>query len=189
MMDSNFIEDIISNINEIRKSEFEKYNFQYQDKIIEKKQVNENTMEYKNFKSIIIKKGKLDKMKPGNVGKKEYENTENEIDILEDDIFMSEETNEDIKVDIDKLTYEEKMNMINEFLIRKNISFDENNMKKIEDMVNDTSIQLKKYINISKMYQHVIKISFIKKRENGTYDIEINDIKQKKKPKKFFINK
>ena len=81
------------------------------------------------------------------------------------------------------------MNMINEFLIRKNISFDENNMKKIEDMVNDTSIQLKKYINISKMYQHVIKISFIKKRENGTYDIEINDIKQKKKPKKFFINK
>jgi hypothetical protein len=189
MAELKYIDDVIMNINNIRQSEFKKHNFQYDDKIIENKQLNENTMEYKNFKNIIVKKAKLEKLKPGNICKKEYENTENDIDILEDDIFMSDEKNDNIKLDFDKLTIEEKMTMINEYLNRKNIILDEMSMKKIEEIVNDSNTQLKKYINISKMYQHVIKISFIKKRENGTYDVEINNDKQIKKNKKFFIIK
>lgn len=189
MAELKYIDDVIMNINNIRQSEFKKYNFHYDDKIIENKQLNENTMEYKNFKNIIVKKAKLEKLKPGNICKKEYENTENDIDILEDDIFMSDEKNDNIKLDFDKLTIEEKMTMINEYLNRKNIILDEMSMKKIEEIVNDSNTQLKKYINISKMYQHVIKISFIKKRENGTYDVEINNDKQIKKNKKFFIIK
>lgn len=182
----NFIEDMILNIQDVRNKEFTKYNFVYEDKVIDKKELNENSMEYKNFKSVIIKKSQMEKMKPGNMAKKVYETDHNEVDILEDDIFVSDSKGDDVKLDIDTLSVEEKLNIIHEFLSRKNIYLDEASLKKIEDMVNDTSFPLKKYINISKIYQQVIKIGFIKKRENGTYEIDLSE-KKLKKPKKFFI--
>jgi len=179
-----FIQGIFLKINDMRDSEFKKYNFTYEDKVIEKKELNENSMEYKNFKSVIIKKSNMEKMKPGNVGKKVYD-SQNEIDIL-DDVFNSDVKDDDTKLDIDSLTNDEKMNMINDFLGRKNIIFDETEMKKIEDFVNDSTFPLKKYINISKMYKHIIKIGFIKKRENGSYEIDLSEKKQRN-TKKFFI--
>jgi hypothetical protein len=184
MQCQDFIKEMVFKINDIRNNEFKKYNFTYEDKIIEKKELNENSMEYKNFKSVIIKKGNMEKMKPGNVGKKVYD-SQNEIDIL-DDVFNSDSKDDDTKLDIDSLTNEEKMNMINDFLGRKNIIFDGIELKKIEDFVNDPTFPLKKYINISKMYKHVIKIGFIKKRENGSYEIDLSEKKQRN-TKKFFI--
>jgi len=187
MQCQDFIKEMVLNINNTRDKEFKKYNFTYEDKVIEKKELNENTMEYKNFKSIIIKKGNMEKLKPGNIGKKMYE-SHFEIDILDNDVFNSDvnDGENDIKLDIDSLTNEEKMNMINDFLNRKNIIFDGIEFKKIEDMVNDPTFPLKKYINISKMYQHIIKIGFIKKRENGSYEIDLTEKKQRN-TKKFFI--
>lgn len=187
MQCQDFIKNIVLNINNIRDKEFKKYNFTYEDKVIEKKELNENSMEYKNFKSIIIKKGNMEKMKPGNIGKKVYD-SQNEIDILDNDIFNSDinDGENDIKLDIDSLTNEEKMNMINDFLGRKNIIFNETELKQIEDLVNDPTFPLKKYINISKMYKHVIKIGFIKKREDGSHEIDLSEKKQKT-TKKFFI--
>ena len=44
---------------------------------------------------------------------------------------------------------------------------------------------IKKYLNISKVYQQVNKISFIKKLENGSYIVDIVENKPKK-TKKFF---
>jgi len=58
---------------------------------------------------------------------------------------------------------------------------DEINKKKIEDLLNNPEFCLKKYITISKVYQQITKISFLKKIENGTYAVDISDKKTKNK--------
>ena len=187
---NNFIENFIKKINEIRNEEFKLHNFSYEERILEKKQLNENPMEFKNYKNIIKKKALLDKTKPGNINKKEYgPNNDNDIDILEDDIFNnnSDETKgEENKIDIELLDRDKKLELIHDFLQRKNILLNEEELKKIDDIIDDPNIPLKKYLNISKIYQQIIKISFIKKLENGTYLIDINQDKTKKSKNHFF---
>jgi hypothetical protein len=187
---NNFIENFIKKINDIRNEEFKLHNFSYEERILEKKQLNENPMEFKNYKNIIKKKALLDKIKPGNINKKEYgPNNDNDIDILEDDIFNnnSDETKgEDNKIDIELLDRDKKLELIHDFLQRKNILLNEEELKKIENIIDDPNIPLKKYLNISKIYQQIIKISFIKKLENGTYLIDINQDKTKKSKNYFF---
>ena len=172
-----FIETFIENINNIRNEDFQKHDFKYEEKVIAKKSVNENSMEFKSFKSTTRKKALLEKSKPGNIGKKEYENIDHGIDILQDDIFNddSEPNSEDSKLDL-----------INDFLQRKNIILDQENLKKIEMIIDDPEINLKKYLNISKIYQQVIKVGFIKKLENGSYIIDLNNNKTKKS-KNYFV--
>jgi len=188
MDNTTFLDNIIENINSLRNEEFNKQNFKYDEKVIGKKTVNENSIEFKNFKSSTRKKALLEKAKPGNISKKEYENINNGVDILQDDIFNDdlESSNNDIKLEIDSLSREKKLELINDFLQRKNIIFDEENLKKIELIVDNSEISLKKYLNISKMYQQVIKISFIKKLENGNYIIDLNNNKIKKS-KSYFV--
>lgn len=188
-MDNNiFIQNCIDKINILRNNEFEKYNFTYEEKIIEKKNLNENLVEFKNFQNNIKKKALLDKLKPSNISKKEYTSTNPNIDILEDDIFnnsFKENKEDEIKLDIQSLDRDKKIELINEFLQRKNILLDEIEYKKIEEIVDNPEINIKKYFNISKIYQQVNKISFIKKLENGTYVIDISENKTRK-TKKFF---
>jgi hypothetical protein len=177
-----FLNTFINKINNIREEEFNKNNFIYKEKNVEKKKVNENLMEYRNYKSNMIKKSIKDKMKPSNIGKKEYELGDNYINILEDDIFTNEdEISEDNKLNIDELTRDDKLKLIYDYLQRKCIDLDECNLKKIECIIDDTNIILKKHIVISKMYQQIIKISFIKKVENGSYIIDLNEKKVKNK--------
>jgi hypothetical protein len=183
-----FIETFIENINKIRNEDFEKNDFKYQEKVITKKSINENSTEFKSFKSTTRKKALLEKTKPGNIGKKEYENIDHGIDILQDDIFNddSEPASEDSKLDIESLDRDKKLELINDFLQRKNIILDQENLKKIEMIVDDPEITLKKYLNISKIYQQVIKVGFIKKLENGSYIIDLNNNKTKKS-KNYFV--
>lgn len=189
-MDNNiFIKEFIEKINNIRDNEFKLFNYNFEEKIIDKKKVNENSMEFKAFQIALKKKAQLEKLKPGNIGKKEYGSDNNGVDILEDDIFnniSNEESNEEIKLDIDLLERDKKMQLINDFLERKNIILEENETKKIEDIIDDTEIVLKKYISISKIYQQIIKISFLKKLENGSYIIDLNKSNVKKSKKYFF---
>lgn len=184
-----FIENFIKKINETRNEQFEKFNFEFEDKIIEKKKVNENLMEFKSFQTTLKKKAKLDKLKPGNIGKKEYGSAnDNNIDILEDDIFNNNlnENNEEIKLDIDALDRDKKLELITEFLQRKNIILEEGEIMKIENIIDDPNINLKKYLNISKIYQQIIKIGFIKKLENGFYIVDLDQNKSKKTKNYFF---
>lgn len=186
---NNFIDFFIKKINDIRNEEFKLHNFSYEERILEKKQLNENPMEFKNYKNIIKKKALLDKIKPGNINKKEYgPNNDNDIDILEDDIFNNndETKGEENKIDIELLDRDKKLELIHDFLQRKNILLNEEELKKIENIIDDPNIPLKKYLNISKMYQQIIKISFIKKLENGSYLIDINQDKTKKSKNHFF---
>jgi len=182
-MDSTkFIEEVIAKIDTVRHESFSKNNFTYDEQVIEKKVLNENLMEFKNFQSKIRKKALLDKLKPSNVGKKEYGGSGENIDILEDDIFNNNDTQqEDIKLNIDELDRESKLKLINEFIQRKNIILDDMNLQKIESIIDNTSISLKKYITISKMYQQITKIGFIKKLEDGLYIVDISEKKVKNK--------
>ena len=187
-----FISDCINKLNSLREKEFVIFDFKYNidNNEIEstKKLCNENTVEFKNFKSIIKKKASLDKNKPSNIGKKEYSSTPN-IDILEDDIFDSNngDNNEEdeFKLDFLSLDKEKKIELINDFFQRKNIVLDPEQYAKIENIIDNPEINIKKYINVSKVYQQINKLSFIKKLENGTHIVDLNDTKTKK-VKKFF---
>ena len=182
-----FIPQCIEKLNSLREIEFNKNNFTYDEKIIEKKSINTNLVEFKNFQNNLKKKASLDKSKPSNIGKKEYSSSNSNIDILEDDIFNDDNENKDgeIKLEIDSLDRDKKIELINEFLQRKNIILDELEYKKIEEIIDNPELNIKKYLNISKVYQQVNKISFIKKLENGSYIVDIVENKPKK-TKKFF---
>ncbi len=184
---TNFIEGIINNINDIRNEEFRKANIAYFEKENEKKVLNEETMEFKNFKNKIRKSALLERYKPSNIGKKEYESVNQNIDILEDNIFNNnqEENEATNKLNIEEMDVEKKMELINNFLEKKNIQLDEHNLKKIVGIVNDPNINLKKYLTVSKIYQEVTKISFIKKIEDGSYEVNMSDKKVKNKTQFF----
>jgi len=47
MIESSFVDDFYNNINNLRNKEFKKYNLSYEEKIIEKKPMNENSQELK----------------------------------------------------------------------------------------------------------------------------------------------
>lgn len=184
-----FLPEFIANINNIRDNEFNKFNFQNNATLVAKKeQVINDPMEMKAFKHNLHKKASLDKLKPSNVGKKEYETTNigENVDILNSDIFENSQTDTEVKMDIDSFDVDKKKYLINDFLHRKNIILEESCLKQIDDILNDETISLKKYLSISKLYNQIIKISFIKKLENGSYIIDTN-LDKRQKSKKLFL--
>lgn len=193
-----FIIDFIKNIDRIREDEFTLNNFNYEGKIIEKKNLNENLKEFRQFQNNIKKKAMLEKYKPSNISKKEYDTSvETILDNLDNNIFKDDAENngqnngeniEESKIDISLLDRNSKINLIKEFIYRKNIFLDETEINKIESIIDNPEIQIKKYINISKMYQQITKIGFIKKLENGTYVVDLSESKSKK-TKNYFVNK
>lgn len=177
-----FIPTCMDKLVKLREVEFERNNFIYNVEIDNKKDVekkgNENPVEFKKFQYNIKKQGKY--------LKREYI-PNSAISILDDDIFNNnaENTVDEVKLEIESLERDKKMELINDFIQRKNIILDENEYKKIESIIDNPEISIKKYFNISKMYQQISKISFIKKLENGTYIVDLNENKIKK-TKKFF---
>lgn len=182
-MDSTqFIEGIINKVDKVRNDVFSTNTYTYEERVIETPLLNENPMEFKNFKTKIKKKAQMDKMKPSNVGKKEYGGNCDNIDILEDDIFNNNnKPEEDTKLNIDELDREKRLDLINEFIQRKNIILDEMNMQKIYSILDNPTVNLKKYITVSNMYQQITKIGFIKKLEDGLYIVDISEKKVKNK--------
>jgi len=173
-----FVPTCVDKLVKLRETEFEKNSFVYTENENIEKKSNENSIEFKKFQYNIKKKGK-------NL-KREY-NTNSNISILDDDIFNNsvENTTNEVKLEIESLEKDKKMDLINDFIQRKNIILDENEYKKLESIIDNPEISIKKYINISKMYQQISKISFIKKLENGTYIVDLSENKTKK-TKKFF---
>lgn len=190
MANIDFIDKIINKVDQIRETEFNNFNFKYNQIEIEKKPINENSKEYSNYKNNLKKKNLIEKNKPKNFGKKDSDDNSNiNIDILEDDIFNSnsnENKDDEIKLDLNSLDKEKKLSIINEFLQRKSILLEEKELIKINDIVDNLNINFKKYFTISKVYQQITKISFIKKLENGSYIIDLSENKSRKS-KKYFL--
>jgi hypothetical protein len=184
-----YIQQLIIKISNIRDDEFKKVDFIYEERIIEKKTLNENLMEFKNYQVNMKKKAMLEKNKPGNINKPDYEQKYN-VDILEDDIFNNSEEvkTEEEKLDFENMTRDKKLVLIQDFIQRKNIHLEPEDLTKIEELVDNPELNIKKYLNISKMYQQVTKVSFIKKLENGSYVFDFAENKVKKS-KKLFVNK
>ena len=185
-----YLNGIIQRMSELRENEFVENNFSFQEKELVKKIVNENTLDFKNFQIKLRKKASLDKMKAGNAKKKEYStvNENTDIDIIKDDIFNNGqvEDNDQEKLDISSLDKDKKLELINNFIQKKSIFLDEESMKKIEEIIDNSEISLRKYIIISKMYQEITKINFIKKLEDGSYVVDLGENKNKKVKKSFF---
>ena len=185
-MDSTlFIDNYILNLNKIQEIEFNKYNFTYTEPETTKKTINDNLMDFRNFKTSLIKRSIKDKSKPSFANKKEYEVDTNNINILEDDIFqLNEEIQESSKLDISNITVDDKKKLIDEFISRKSITLNEEQINSIYKLLNDTEFNFKKYITISKVQHQITKISFIKKAEDGSY---LLDFKEKQKNKNVFF--
>jgi hypothetical protein len=59
-------------------------------------------------------------------------------------------------------------------------------MLKIENIIDNPDISLRKYITISKLYQDISKISFIKKVDETNYAVILDDKVKKSKTSSFF---
>jgi hypothetical protein len=185
-MDSTlFINNLISKINETKEYEFKNNNFKYIEVELPKKVVNDNLMEFRNFKSNLIKRSIRDKSKPSFINKKEYETDPSNVNILEDDVFQfNEESQEKNKLNINEITIEDKQKLINDFLNLKNIKLEEKQINIISQLLADPQFNFKKYITISNTQHQITKIGFLKKMEDGNYLI---DLKEKQKNKNIFF--
>jgi hypothetical protein len=186
MNETEYIDTFINSLKSIREEQFKKVEFTYEDIILPVKRLHEKPEDYVKFTTKLKKDGKIQKMKPGNINKKSYEPENADIDILKDDIFNEKGdengAGEEIhKLDIEKMTRDEKIECINQFLSRKNILLEKTELEKIEKIVDNPEIPLKKYLSISKIYQQITKITFIKKMENGFYYVSLEESKAKKK--------
>ena len=79
-----------------------------------------------------------------------------------------------------------KCDSIDDYLKKKSIKLDEANMLKIENIIDNPEISLRKYITISKLYQDISKISFIKKVDETNYAVILDDKVKKSKTSSFF---
>jgi HD superfamily phosphohydrolase len=179
-----YLNNFIEKIDNIRNEEFEKCNIIITETEILKKSTNENLMDFRNYASNMKKKALKDKSKASNVGKTSLDiESGSNVNILEDDLFNNNENEnqEEFKLNIEELTLDEKYKIIEEFIKRKGIDLDETNKHKIEELLKSEGFCLKKFLTISKVYQQITKISFLKKVEGGTYVVDISDKKIKNK--------
>lgn len=186
---NNKIEEIKSSFEKLRNNEFEINNFKYINPELVKKDINVDTVDFKNYQSSIRKKAMSEKNKPSNMFKNDIETTDNtNINIIDDPIFNSEDVEESSqeKIDITSLDRETKLKLIHNYLKKKSIKLDEANMLKIENIIDNTEILLRKYITISKLYQDISKISFIKKVDESNYAVILDDKVKKSKTSSFF---
>ena len=203
------INNIINTIDSIRKIEFEKNNYEYVEKIVvDTTEKNGNINDIRNFQADIRKKTMQENNKTKQNKRTTYIMDSGEgtmvggesvavkpVDIIKDDIFKNTTENEvssssESKLEITTMDGEGKLTLIKNYLYKKNIRLSPEDIQKITELVNNPDFSLRKYINISKMYQEITKITFIKKNSDGTYffdEAELTKTKAStKKPKSFF---
>lgn len=116
--------------------------------------------------------------------------TEKEMNILTLNLYTDTSTSSTNNLnDIDKMSFEEKYNLIERYIKKKNIVLCEIDRNRINDILIDDTIILKKYISVSAVFGDITKISFIvKNREMNEYYIDLNNLKTiKKENKKRFL--
>ena len=185
---SSFFEEIIEKVENLRKEEFLHQGIPLTEKQLEKRLCAENTLEVRNLKSSLRKKARELSKKPGNVGKKVYDTTNQQFDLFDENVFRldKEDGEESSTFDFHSLPFDDKMKHITDYMQLKCIYLNQDDMEKIRNIVADETISLKKYISTSKMYQNIQKIAFIKKNETGMYSFAFDDLQPKRVKKNFF---
>jgi hypothetical protein len=194
MTDTSIINSIIKDYDKIMESknpstEFEKNQNQNQNQNQEEKKISDPnySIDYKVYKNNRIKtllsKNKIKKSMND-------DQTEKEMNILTLNLYTDGSTDSTNNLnDIDKMSFEEKYNLIERYIKKKNIVLSEIDRNRINDILIDDTIVLKKYISVSTLFGDITKISFIvKNREMNEYYIDLNNLKSiKKENKKRFL--
>lgn len=205
---NNFVENFIDQLDTINQEEFKKNNYSIKKKIRVKKELNENPLLLKEYKANRIetlkKKNKL-------IKKENFVDIDNKVDI---DIFNKENINlvvnspedsseiiseknknskdadEEVSMkkenDLDfyELDKENKINLIKDYMSRKKIYVEHEEFAKIDSIIDNNDL-LKKYISITKVHKQISKITFFKKKDDFSYNIDFQ-IPKKKKQISFF---
>ena len=199
---NNFVENFIDELDTINQEEFKKNNYSVKKKIRVKKELNENPLLLKEYKANRIetlkKKNKL-------IKKENFVDIDNKVDI---DIFNKENINlvvnspeviskknndsnnsmdsEEIQMkkenDLNfyELDKENKMNLIKDYMSRKKIYVEHEEFSKIDSIIDNNEL-LKKYISITKVHKQISKITFFKKKDDFSYNIDFQIPKKKNK--------
>ena len=187
MSDTSIINNIINDYDKIMESknpsiEFTKKQNQNQNQNQEDKKISDPnySIDYKVYKNNRIKtllsKNKIRKSMND-------DQTEKEMNILTLNLYTNSSTNN--LNDIDKMSFEEKYNLIERYIKKKNIVLSEIDRNRINDILVDDTIILKKYISVSAVFGDITKISFIvKNKEMNEYYIDLNNLKTIKKENK-----
>ncbi len=165
-----FVNNYISNINSINESNIIKYEYQLKDKL-EKKE----TKEIKSYKE----------MKLFTDSRKKFymnqSNSDDNLNIFENSLIKTDEK----IIDFYDLEPELKLEHIKDFIKRKKYKL-ACDLSIIDHLLVDNDL-LKKYITIDKTFNIINKVSFLKKMENGDYNIILNNKNSIKRTKKNFF--
>lgn len=195
-----FIHNIMNKTKILKDDVYKKYGyiepiFKKEVKMVDYSKENfKNSMDFKSFNMDLKKQAKYEKTKPGKARIMDYEEDKDckKVNLLTDDIFETNVKPEDmkIKIDINEMSIKDLMKEIHKFIQKKNIYLSDEDMESIKNNVEDPVFQREKYIKYSKTTKMLSKIEFIKKNEDGLYEVDFDlENKEEKEEKKKYVHK
>jgi hypothetical protein len=195
-----FINNLMNKTKKLKEENYEKYGyiepiFKKEVVIVDYSKENfKNSVDFKTFHMDLKKQAKYEKTKPGKARIIDYEEDEDckKVNLLTDDIFETNVKEEDMKVKIDvkEMSIKELMKEINKFIQKKNIYLSDEDAQLIKNNVEDPVFEREKYIKFSKTTKMLSKLEFIKKSEDGLYEVDFDlEHKENKEEKKKYVHK
>ncbi len=196
-----FIENIINKSKNLKMENYKKYDYNEPlfKKIVKKvdysKENFKNSVEFKSFNIDLKKHAKYEKTKPGKARIVDYEEDVDykRVNILTEDIFaknVNESELKNNKINISEMNIKDLLKDINKFIQKKNMYICDEDMASIIKNVEDPLFEREKYIKYSKTTKMLSKLEFIKKSEDGVYEVEFDlEKSNEKEEKKKYVHK
>jgi hypothetical protein len=194
-----FINNMVEKTKKIKEENYSNYGyiepiFKKEVKVVDYSKENfRNSVDFKSFNVDLKKQGKYEKTKPGKAKMMDYEEDEDckKVNLLTDDIFETNVKPEDMKVKIDvkEMSIKDLMKEIHKFIQKKNIYLCDEDMTLIKNNIEDPVFEREKYIKFSKSTKMLSKLEFIKKNEDGLYEVDFDLEKKEEKESKKYVHK
>ncbi len=194
-----FINNLVNKTKKIKEDNYAKYGyiepiFKREVKVVDYSKENfKNSVDFKSFNMDLKKQAKYEKTKPGKARIMDYEADEDckKVNLLTDDIFETNVKPEDmkIKINVKEMSIKDLMKEVNKFIQKKNIYLSDEDMELIKNNIEDPVFEREKYIKYSKTTQMLSKLEFIKKNEDGLYEVDFNLEKKEEKEVKKYVHK
>ena len=194
-----FINNLVNKTKKIKEENYNKYGyiepiFKKEVKVVDySKEKFRNSVEFKSFNIDLKKQAKYEKTKPGKARIVDYEEDNDciKVNLLKDDIFETNIKPEDmkVKIDIKEMSIKDLMKEIHKFIQKKNIYLSDDDMESIKKNIEDPVFEREKYIKYSKTTKMLSKLEFIKKNEDGLYEVDFDLEKKEEKETKKYVHK
>ncbi len=194
-----FINNLINKTKKLKEENYVLYGyieptFKREVKIVDYSKENfRASVDFKSFNIDLKKQAKYEKTRPGKAKIMDYEedNDCKKVNLLTDDIFETNVKTEDIKIKIDvkEMSIKDLMKEINKFIQKKNIYLCDEDMEAIKNNIEDPVFEREKYIKFSKSTKMLSKLEFLKKNEDGLYEVDFNLEKKEEKETKKYVHK